>query len=290
MKSKHNLLIAAGLVLSAAIAGATNITIADNNTGTIVGGTPYTETSDSTSWYKGDSLTGPATEYYEVEPGMLTGSHWDLAAFVNPAAGRLGVLSGYDLQNGKDGLTIGDMFVSINPISLVPNPDPNYNYSQFTPNTFGYDFAVRFNFVSGTYTVFDLEPDTSLENGMYFSQNYNSASNPWRVAGPADEIASGNMFYTNNLVNATADSLAGFDVTSAYKYYLEVDTDWLAPLLGNNPQVLYKLTMECGNDNMLGFQTGGFTRVPDNATMISLLGMGLMALAGIARFAARRRA
>jgi len=294
------LVIGSAVVLGTSVAFAGNITIADNNTGSIVYGNPYVEVNDPTSWYKGAGLTGPTTEYQEVEPGMQTGAVWDLAAFVTPTQGTLGVLSGYDLKNGYAGTTIGDIFVSITPGSLTPLADPNTPYPQFvTDSTYHYDYAIHMNFTAsiwgaaGTYSVIQLAPSTVIENGEYSGSGfYNAASQPWRVAqtlGNGTVISSGALGYTNTESSSAASLLAGFSVTSDYKYYATVGTSWLNPIIGNetNPDVIYKLTMECGNDNMLGEQTGGFQRVPDGYATLSLLGIGILAIAGASKFRTR---
>ncbi len=287
----------AGIVASASVTHATNITISDNNSGSITFGTLKTETSSG--WFKGTQGgfvgTGPQSEYQEVEPGMQTGTEWDLAAFVEPAYAQLGVLSGYNLATGgTTGTTLGDIFVSINhtPTFLA---DPNTTYPHYTQNsTFGFDFAIHLDFGTNTYSVIQLTPTTAIENGEYFSANpllaYNAASQPWRVVplptgGYSGVIATGAMTYTNALPVATAQALSGLPVTSAYKYYAQVDTSWLgsAPGVHPNDSVLYKLTMTCGNDNLLGL-----TYVPDNAATLSLLGLGLLALGSLAKWRTRK--
>jgi len=295
-----SIISASALLLTAPLAKAGNITIADNNTGSIVNGTLYTETSSG--WYQGGGyVTGPASEYQEVEPGMQTGAQWDLAAFVNPGTGYLGVLSGYNLAAGYAGTTIGDIFVSVHPGSITPYGDPNSSYPQYNLNSqFNYNFAIHMDFATNSYTVIQLDANTVLENGEYAggNGNYNSASQPWAVATTTGGLAGGDlgtvistgyMYYTNTLDTGTASSLAGFSVTSDYSYYAQVGTSWLKPYLDpTNPQALFKLTMSCGNDNMLGYETSGFQTVPDNAATISLIGFGVLMLAGVAKFRARQ--
>lgn len=285
----------ASLITGVSVTHATNITISDNNSGSIVFGVLKTETSSG--WFKGTQGgfvgTDAQSEYQEVEPGMQTGANWDLAAFVEPAYAQLGILSGYDLATGgTTNTTLGDIFVSINHTPTFLS-DPNSVYPQFIANsTFGFDFAIHLDFGTNTYSVIQLSPTTMVENGEYFSANpllaMNSASQPWRLAlpiNPSDVIATGAMTYTNALPVATAQALSGLPVTSAYKYYAQVDTSWLgsAPGVHPNDSVMYKLTMTCGNDNLLGL-----TYVPDNAATLSLLGLGLLALGSLAKWRTRK--
>ena len=294
-----------GITFGASIAraGAINITKGDMNTGSWVNGTLFTE--GGTGWYKGG--TSPQSEYQEVEPGMQTGANWDLAAFVNPTPTVLGILSGYDLATGgTTNTTLGDIFVTVNPPpgyypDLSVPPPANTPYPHFTTNsTFNYNFAIHLDFVGLTYTVIALDANTVVENTEYFAPSYNAASNPYRVATTltgtgyagtgnlGSTFASGVMTYTDNLNNATADALAGYNTTAAYKYYATVGLGWLKDVPNLNltdAEVMYKLTMSCGNDNMIGDQF-----VPDNAATLSLLGLGLLGLVGVAKWRARKAA
>jgi hypothetical protein len=300
-------LFGAALLLSSSAVNAANITISDNNSGS----SGSIETSSG--WYKGGSAylgtsgaTQALSEYQEVEPGMQTGSVWDLAAFVNPSSGRLGVVSAYNLAAGYGGTTLGDIMVSVNPANVSGYADPNTAYNRYVLNSaFHYDFAIRLNFSAGTYSVIDIDENTVMENGEYNAQRfggyYNSASQPWRVANvtttttgqsgnTGNVIFSGQLTYFSNQSAATSSALTGYTVTSDYKYYAEIGTNWINPYLNNsNPEALYKLTMECGNDNMLGYQTAGFVRVPDGATTISLLGFSFLAIVGVSKYRGRNR-
>jgi len=299
---------AALLLLGASVANAANITVSDNNSGS----NGYVEDNGANygGWYKGGPTyagTGAQSEYQEVEPGMQIATGWDLAAFVTPGAGRLGVVSAYNLAGGFGNTTIGDIMVSINPGSVTGDADPNTVYTQFAKNSsYNYNFAIKFNFATNQYTVLQLDANTLMENGEYATTNplfSNAASNPWRVANAfggtytsansnlGTVIETGTLYYSNTASVAAMSALTGYAVTSDYKYYAEVGTSWLAPFLpANNPNVLYKLTMECGNDNMLGTQTSGFTQVPDGSATLALLGLSFLGLAGIAKFKGRKAA
>jgi len=301
-------LTAAVLLLGASAAQAANITISDNNTGSA----GYSEVASG--WYKGGNAylstpgaTQALSEYQEVEPGMQDNANWDLAAFVTPATGKLGVVSAYDLANGFGGTTIGDIMISVAPATVIGYADPGTAYPQYITNSvYNYNFAVKFNFVAGTYTVLKLDANTLMENGEYNSTtqggyNYNAASQPWRVANAysgaynsnnsnlGTVVTTGALTYTNTKSAASASALTGYSVTSDYKYYAEIDTTWLQPFLSQaNPQALYKLTMECGNDNMLGLQTSGFNHVPDASATLSLLGLSFLGLVGFSKFKNRK--
>lgn len=265
---------ALGLLLGAGQALAGNITIGDpNSLGETLSG-----------WYKGGS--GPASEYQEVEPGMQSGPSWDLVAFTaTPGQGKLGVLSGYDLANGFSNTTLGDIFISEGVPSWMPE---GTDYTQFTSNVFNFDYALRLDIPNNQYSVIALDANTMLENAYYYNDpnNYNAASNPWRVSnnhGPLNVIGTYALSYTNGLNSGLASGLAGFAVSSSYKYYVELQNmNWYTAT-----EATLHLTMECGNDNLFGYTQGGFQRVPDGAATVALLGLGLLGLATVRRFAVR---
>jgi hypothetical protein len=301
------LIIGAAVLLGAPAAFAGNITVADNNTGS----NGYSEVA-AAGFYSGGSWYSNSAEYGEVEPGMLTGAVWDLAAFVNPTTGRLGVLSGYNLGGYTDGTTIGDIFVAVNH-GITPYADPNTPYPPYVLNSqYGYDFAVHFNFGNSTYSVIKLDGNTALANGEYNSVtangqwyvNSNSASQPWQVATTltgvnltganlGTVINTGTLSYYSSFTPTSSAQIAltGYNFTSDYHYYAEISTSWLAPYLnhttGYTNDVTYKLTMLCGNDNMVGEQTAGFQLVPDGGATLSLLGISFLALCGLANFRKR---
>ena len=299
-------LLSAALLSGASSLQAANITINDNNLGS------NGQIEQAAGWYKGGVswMTSPAnsgftsaqrgnlSEYQEIEPGMATGALWDLAAFVTPSAGRLGVVSGYNLGGVTQNTRIGDIMVKVGPVANNYG-DQNQAYTQYALNTFGYDFAVRMNFGANTYSVFAIDANTMMENGQYAANgNHNSASSPWRLATTTNGNASANIgtavagfqnlslgYLTNNTV-AAASAATGYTVTSDYKYYVEINTTFVNTLAAslNSPTVLYKLTMECGNDNMLGVDTvGQNVAVPDGASTLALMGIGLLSIVGLAR-------
>lgn len=273
---------------SASAVNVVNITQRDPNTGSWLWGTTYYG-EQSTGWYKGSDLlqSGPASEFQEVEPGMQTGAAWDLAAFTANGLnnGTLGVLSGYDLQNGFENTTIGDIFVDTDGIGKVRFPDPNGNYDPTivngsTASDFDFEYAIRFDFANSLYKVYALDEYTVLQNASYFTENYNSASNPVRVSGtPASAFYTDTLVYNPNFNPAT---LWGLNITptSAYKYYAELQgmNNWLR--LGNDDKAWFQLTMSCGNDAISGQKTGSFIITPDGGATVSLLGMSLLAILG----------
>jgi hypothetical protein len=341
-------LFGAALLLSSSAGNAANITVSDNNAGSRVGSTTYLETASG--WDKGgalfdatqsqfDPLRAAKSEYQEVEPGMQTGSVWDLAAFVTPSTGKLGVVSAYNLGQGYGNTLIGDIMVKVGGTAAnyadFSSANVNQAYNRYTKNTFGYQFAVKFDFSnlnSPTYSVFALDANTIMEDGEYAAGRnngfYNAASQPWRLSTATYTstqitqygLSGGNNGYAlagyqnlaltydtkktgvgdnsltaaQKLAKQTAlDALVGFSVTSDYKYYAEIGTGFVDAFAASHPllapTVLYKLTMECGNDNMLGVDTiNQNVAVPDGSATLSLLGLSFLSLVGLAKLRGRK--
>jgi hypothetical protein len=57
---------------------------------------------------------------------------------------------------------------------------------------------------------------------------------------------------------------------------MEIDLSFLA---GVQDDVYFSYTMECGNDSLKGLYSGGFDSVPDGATSILLIALGLVSMA-----------
>ena len=222
--SKYSKLVALGTILllsvSPALAGQVNITMGDPN---------YTG-EGGMGWAKGGN--GVLSDYQEVEPGMITGVEWDLAAFTaDTTAKTLGIVSGYDLRDGYSGTTLGDIFVSANPPTPVTYPDGQY-YPKFVKNgsvlpgtvpaaAMNWDYAIRLNWTSatgGNYVVYALTANTYLENGEYAAQNpvYNAASMPWKVAS-TNTATNGNGHGVLTYTNGDNASLATV-FTSTFSY------------------------------------------------------------------------
>jgi len=322
----------AGLAVSTGVsyAGPTNITIKDPQTNN--------ENSTLSSWQHGAEVSPiNLSDYGEVEPGMIATPRWDLAAFVaDTTAKTLGVLSGYDIMNGTtaaDGgvTTFGDIFVATNPPVPVTYPEGTV-YPQFIKNGqainsgqgMKWDFAIKLNWTSniaGTYTVYQLDDNSILENGEYANNSaaYNAASMPWKLATAAGNghgnnytgISGGNygtsvfsssFTYTDSLTGSAAATKLGYSEsllnstftqtnTSNYKYFLNLQNmDWIQGYQANSFPDYFHTTMWCGNDDLWGQTSAGFqVNVPDGGQTVAMLGLGLAALSA-ASFRRRRQA
>jgi hypothetical protein len=290
--------LGAALLIGRGYAATINVTVEDPNKG---GGAVPTETS--TGWYKGDDgiggnapylgLPAQSVEYMEVEPGMAQAHAWDLVAFTANhdviSNQSIGILSGFNLKDGYQGMTSGDVFISTNRTAVINWMD-NYDFNQQSNNNGApgvWNYALRPNFGGGTYDIYALSSTTMFDDTYYWNNpnNYNAPSNPWRiVANTATLIGTQSLNYSTTKTAAQASALAGFSVVST-PYYAEFNH--VETFLAGQNDVYMHFTMLCGNDNLMGQDTAGFLQVPDNAATLILLGVSLLGLLGIGRYTKR---
>lgn len=237
----------------------------------------------------------PATEAMETEPGTIPGHVWDLTAF-QAANNNLAIIAGYDLQNGYEGQTLGDLFIksSSNPLSPAPpygqNPNGLTNnivsgYTDGTTNLnsyWGYNYSIRFTFTSnngGTYVVYT--PGDNAMDIMHGSAGGNAGdvSNPWQIGTGWTSYGNGTFTYQTGLTvlddNNNPYPGGTFNVISGINL----------SFLHGAPSYLH-LTYECGNDNLMGYVADpAGSNVPIPGSLL-LLGSGL---AGLSLTGLRRR-
>jgi len=209
-----------------------------------------------------------AQEDQEVEPSCLTGQIWDLEGFFLNGS-TLYMVGGYDFVNGEREYDSGDIFFDVD-YDAVYGTDNTGSGSglDVVANTFGYEYALRLDFSTSKYTLYDLtSPSTTV--AVYHGQN--DESNPWRYNDGGLVNSIGN-FETHGygsdgpLSDADVGGLLG-DEHYAVSFFL--------PSVIPVDNFLVHFTYECGNDNMMG-------KVPEPSTML-LLGFGLVGLAAVGR-------
>lgn len=262
---KHTLLLTAlvlaGLTLFAG--GAYAVTLGQDIT-------IYDESVSGTapSWYNQGDNPG---EDQETEPKTATGQEWDLeGTFLVESTADLSLVGGYDFVNGipKKRVSAGDLFIDVTgdaQYGTLSHAPASYDPYEIVSDTFGYDFAVDFDFATLTYKVYDIRGAGRDLQLICDSEQLNDAANPWRYLSGGQEIASGTIGYQTGLSDADVGFLGGSHNVAT------VNLAWIVPYFDPEIGLTTHFTIECGNDNLMGH----FDMVPEPATL-SLLGLGLL--------------
>lgn len=271
--AKFNLLFstafAAGTIMATPFG--TNVTISDGN-------------YSGSGWY-----SNREDQETETNPATVTSQQWDLEGMFLDGA-KLTLVGGYDFKNGvtwTDGYKYksGDIFVDVNGDALYGTANAGSGATTYgsgprtatTANVFGYDYVLDLNYTTMTYNVMALTPASVVTRVMDVA-----SANPWTYqSGGTAVLGYQNVAftYTSGLTNAftgfagDSTNTTGWSTGSNQHYALAVNLDFFA---GSNVTVHY--TMECGNDNLMGY-----ARVPDAGATALLFGLGLAGLLGLRR-------
>jgi hypothetical protein len=223
---------------------------------------------------------------HEVEPGTKIGQRWDLEAFFTDCT-SLTVFSGFDVVYGEEGSTLGDIFIDIDGDASFgwQNTDPGaagtapiYGYN------YGYEYVIDLNYTGEDdwgleYTIYNISDESNLILQAIMLTD-NITSNPWQYYSGGYGIYQGtsNLYYFDHDV---------YNLTGGYHYAIDMP-GCLDPIywdlyqnMGIKPwegvSFTFHLTMECGNDNLMG---AAKCAVPEPVSIV-LFGSGLLGLAGL---------
>ncbi|MBN2037588.1 MAG: PEP-CTERM sorting domain-containing protein [Chitinispirillaceae bacterium] len=269
---KKVMVMMAGAVIFAAGVFADDITIYDGNSdnGSYSGGGWY-----NNGW-KYD--TRGVKEDHEVEPNCIGSQVWDLEAFTLDQNNNLGMVGGYNFNNGVENVRGGDIFIAVDnaPVYGKSNRGSGSGNS-IVNNAFNYDYAIDLVFnedgTGGTYYVYELTEASTVT--VYYGQN--DESNPWQYNSGGTLKESGTFAYATNL----SDSDVGFVGGSHYQIS-GIDLSFI----GGDKEFWAHYTMECGNDNLMG--RGTTHAVPEPGSLL-LFGTGLLGLIGISVIRRKKR-
>jgi hypothetical protein len=219
------------------------------------------------------------TEDDAVSAGCETGNSWDLESTILDGT-KLSIVASYDLKNGYDYTSIGDIFIDI---------DGNATNHSTSANTFSnskvnYDYAIRINYSDNTYTVYKLNSTSTLSNvgNNYSYQGWLDRSNNSDVASPYKYVGGGTVIGTYTLTYQTGlsdNSSLGYTSWESKTTHNEITVDLAnLGLASGTYSITSHFTITCGNDVAVG---KGTISVPEPGSFSMIL-MGLLSLGGFA--------
>jgi hypothetical protein len=271
------------------------------------GGSPDRRTAFPYGSSSGTKIS--VNEDQEVRAGAQQGQGWDLEGmFFNSGGNRLSIIGGYDFLLGNAGYTSGDMLVDITPFGDTNGPvTSSINY------VIKFDWSTAPTTWSGDkvnigYTIYKMG---DAADGTWQASTFFPTSDPWRYSPhnsdpildkgvatvlrnvgsvTSDASTSNSVPYTFQgtdrfalMVGAFAseDSVSGYDT---YKGVGAIFADAAAVLGSPLQEFGGKFTMQCGNDEILGFKTNSNQlQVPDVGSTSVLLGLALLGLGLVIR-------
>lgn len=239
----------------------------------------------------------PGGEDQEVETGMVNNQSWDLEAFLL-TGNTLSIVGGWNFIAGQyDGTALsvsdralywdsGDVFIGLGDLTdpilygaTAPDVNPN---SPTTGNDYNYDFVLDIDwenslgFNGGNSIYYDVVKLTGgpavLQRTVYGGDGHNEGSNPYRLISGGLPVTSGMATFSNQ-GTATYENLVGGQ-------HYQMDFDLSAAGMGvgaTTPGFWAHFTMECGNDDLIGYAEDYTPPVPEPMSMVMLgcLGAGM---------------
>lgn len=252
------------------VASAYNITINDQ------------QTPNASHW--GAPGVGRGEEDQETEPGTASSQSWDLEAFTLKGT-SLKIYTGYNMLTGNNPYGTGDLFIDVNgDANWKPGAD-NGLFKTTDNSVFKYDYVVHFKdrvgiTVSGAYDIYRI---ASTADVKLLETKFKAGSNPWVLdvansTGGLTKVGDGVLTLTANTawrIQADGTDLVGGSVKSPHYISSVINLGFLQPgeLSG---KTLFHLTMECGNDALVGL-------VPDGGMTFALLGAAMAGLSFVTR-------
>jgi len=220
----------------------------------------------------------------ETEPGTAIGQHWDLEAF--QIHGRtLSLIGGFNFLAGQGTYASGDIFIDVDGdaawgsdlggggTSLKSNALFRYDYVIDLDQTVNASFDSTTSSIGSRYTVYRLDGTANQVVSVALANN--AEANPWiyhsggtAIAGHVDRpLISGNY---------TGGEYAGWGSNNNH-YLLQFDLSFLGATIPD--QTLFKFTMECGNDNLLG----RYHSVADTGITLGMLATSALLVLSLSR-------
>jgi hypothetical protein len=237
----------------------------------------------------GPGIGSPAYEDNETETNMLTGQGWDLEAFKQKGSG-LSIVGGFDFKTGVVGSytePLGSLFLAagVTPVYYGSGNVGGTNYypNSTTNSTWGYNYAITFDWDTSQYTLWTAKADGSSMDYYHGSdgQTYGNVSNPYAIVESTwDSVTTKSFTYTTGVSNANVGGdLTLWNNTGTHNVISGIDLTFLKDdFNGINPITYLHLTYMCGNDNLMGRVEQGTVPIPGS---VLLMGTGLLGLGGL---------
>jgi len=283
MKTFKNLWLGVTVVAGMSqAASAVDITIFDKIT-------QYRSNAGSKEWWGDNSLSAGVqhpdprgiAEDNETEPSTAIGQQWDLEAMhVNGLT--LSMIGGFNFMTGEGTYASGDIFIDVDGdaiwgtdiggggTAIQSNSMFKFDYVIDLQQTVNGSFDSSVSSIGTKYTVYKIDENTDQVISVAIAGN--AESNPWIYHSGGEAVAG----YVNRDITVgmyTGGAYAGFGSNNNH-HMVQFDLGFLGSSVPNG--TLFKFTMECGNDNLVGY----YNQVADQGGTVAMMGGGLLALGG----------
>ena len=221
----------------------------------------------------------------ETEPGTAIGQQWDVEAFQLNGL-TLSVIGGFNFMAGEGTYASGDIFIDVDGDAIYGTDIGGGGTTTKSNSLFKYDYVIDFqqtldanldssvSSIGPKYTVYKLDTTSDLVISVAVAGN--AESNPW-VYHSGGEAVSGHVDRDIVVGTYTGGEYAGFGANNNHNM-IQLDLSFLGSYVPSG--ALFKFTMECGNDNLVGRAPN---HVSDSGAPLALLGMGLAAMGSVLR-------
>ena len=218
----------------------------------------------------------------ETEPSTGIGQEWDVEAF-HIQGTTLSLIGGFNFMTGEGTYASGDIFIDVDGdavygtdiggggTTIQSNSLFKYDYVIDLQQTVNGSFDSTVSSIGTKYTVYKI--DETSDQIISVAVSGNAESNPW-IYHSGGEAVAGHVDKDISIGTYTGGLYSGWGANNTH-HMLQFDLSFLGASVPNG--ALFKFTMECGNDNLVG----RYTNVPDNGRTLAMMGGGLMAIGGL---------
>jgi len=252
--------------------------------------TQYRSNAGSKQWW-GDNSSAAGVQHPDVRgiaednetgPNTSIGQAWDLEAF-RVIGKTLSVIGGYNFMTGEDTYAAGDIFIDVDGdaswgtdiggggTTVKSNALFKYDYVIDLEQTLNGSYDSTVSSIGTQYTVYKL--DETSDQVVSVVAVANAESNPW-IYHSGGEAVPGFVGRDITVGTYTGGAYAGWDGNNTH-HMIQFDLSFLGASIPDG--TLFKFTMECGNDNLVGI----YRDVPDQGATLAMMGCSVAVLGGL---------